>query len=183
MNANEKKKLTKMLSLLKKSFPSSKADSETLILYVEALSDLPYPAVRAGIIKCMHTAHFFPTVAEIRESSDSLIKHVDHSGLPDAGEAWNEVMRWLQKNCLYSDKRTPWEHEEVRLAAERFGITALYELQTDQVNTARAQFRRIYEQIVTGKHDKSVNEKVLQKLGAGAAALIGSMAEQHKMIG
>lgn len=183
MTKPERADLMKMLTLLLKSYPNAKADMQTLALYVEALDNLPYPAVRAGIIKCMHTARFFPTVAEIRDASDSLDKHVNHTGLPDAGEAWNEVMRWLQKNCLYSDKRTPWEHPEVKLAAERFGITALYELQADQVNTARAQFRKIYEQIVSGKHDRTVNEQVLQRLGAGAATLIGSMAEQHKMIG
>ena len=184
MTKQERADLMKMLTLLLKSYPSSKADMQTLALYVEALDDLAYPAVRAGIVKTMHTARFFPTVAEIREATDSMSKHVNHDGLPDAGEAWDECMRWLQRNSPYDANRTPWKHPEVERAAKRFGIMALYELEAEQANTARAQFMKIYNQIVTQKQDAAVNDKVMQKLGAhDVAALVQGVADAHKMIG
>ena len=132
MTKQERADLMKMLTLLLKSYPSSKADMQTLALYVEALDDLAYPAVRAGIVKTMHTARFFPTVAEIREATDSMSKHVNHDGLPDAGEAWGECMRWLQRNSPYDANRTPWKHPEVERAAKRFGVMSLYELEAER---------------------------------------------------
>ena len=79
MTKQERADLMKMLTLLLKSYPSSKADMQTLALYVEALDDLAYPAVRGGIVETMQTERSFPTVAEIRQATDSMSKHVNHA--------------------------------------------------------------------------------------------------------
>lgn len=183
MTREEHLRLMKMLTLLRKSFPNSKADSETLALYVEALDDMPIDAVHAGIIKTMQTSHFFPTVAEIREAAESIVREINHSDEPTAGEAWDEVMRWLQRNSPYSDKKTPWKHKNVELAAKRFGLMSFYELKADDVNIARAQFRNLYNQIVNKEKGRKEAQQVMARLGERAAALIAASAEKHKMIG
>lgn len=184
MTQEDRAKTAQLLNAYLKFFPESKADAETLALYIPVLDELTFEQVKAAMIRLMHTARFFPKPVEIFEAADSVTKHVNHSGLPDGGEAWDEVMRWLQRNSPYDANRTPWEHKEVEQAAKRFGLMALWELEADQANTARAQFMKIYNQGVSKKHDAEVNEKVVQRLGGhDVAALIQSTAEQRKMIG
>lgn len=184
MTQNDRTKTVQLLNVYLKFFPESKADAETLALYIPVLDELTFEQVKAAMMRLMRTARFFPKPAEIFDAVESVSKHVNHTGLPDGGEAWNEVMRWLQRNSPYDANRTPWEHKEVEKAAKRFGLTALWELKADQANTARAQFMKIYNQVVSKKYDDEVNEKVVQRLGGhDVAALIQSTAEQHKMIG
>jgi hypothetical protein len=183
MTQNDRAKTVQLLNVYLKMFPESKADAETLALYIPVLDELSFEQVKAAMMRLMHTAKFFPKPAEIFEAAESVSKHVNHSSLPDGGEAWDECMRWLQRNTPYDANRTPWEHKEVEKAAKRFGLTALWELEADQANTARAQFMKIYNQGVSKKYDDEVNEKVVQRLGGhDVAALIQSTAEQHKMI-
>lgn len=184
MTQADRAKTAQLLNAYLKLFPESKADAETLALYIPVLDELTFEQVKAAMIRLMHTARFFPKPAEIFAAAESVSKHVNHDGLPDAGEAWDECMRWLQRNSPYDANRTPWKHPEVERAAKRFGIMALYELEAEQANTARAQFMKIYNQIVTQKQDAAVNDKVMQKLGAhDVAALVQGVADAHKMIG
>lgn len=184
MTQADRAKTAQLLNAYLKLFPESKADAETLALYIPVLDELTFEQVKAAMIRLMHTARFFPKPAEIFAAAESVSKHVNHDGLPDAGEAWDECMRWLQRNSPYDANRTPWKHPEVERAAKRFGVMALYELEAEQANTARAQFMKIYNQIVTQKQDAAVNDKVMQKLGAhDVAALVQGVADAHKMIG
>ena len=184
MTQADRAKTAQLLNAYLKLFPESKADAETLALYIPVLDELTFEQVKAAMIRLMHTARFFPKPAEIFAAAESVSKHVNQDGLPDAGEAWDECMRWLQRNSPYDANRTPWKHPEVERAAKRFGIMALYELEAEQANTARAQFMKIYNQIVTQKQDAAVNDKVMQKLGAhDVAALVQGVADAHKMIG
>ncbi|HBT79413.1 MAG TPA: hypothetical protein DEA67_04685 [Selenomonas sp.] len=184
MTQADRAKTAQLLNAYLKLFPESKADAETLALYIPVLDELTFEQVKAAMIRLMHTARFFPKPAEIFAAAESVSKHVNHDGLPDAGEAWDECMRWLQRNSPYDANRTPWKHPEVERAAKRFGVMSLYELEAEQANTARAQFMKIYNQIVTQKQDAAVNDKVMQKLGAhDVAALVQGTADAHKMIG
>ena len=184
MTQADRAKTAQLLNAYLKLFPESKADAETLALYIPVLDELTFEQVKAAMIRLMHTARFFPKPAEIFAAAESVSKHINHDGLPDAGEAWDECMRWLQRNSPYDANRTPWKHPEVERAAKRFGVMALYELEAEQANTARAQFMKIYNQIVTQKQDAAVNDKVMQKLGAhDVAALVQGVADAHKMIG
>lgn len=145
-------------------FPNSKADGETIKFYVAALNDLSFAEVRAALAKLSRTAKFFPTVAEIYEAAESLRNTAQKkSGVLEAGEAWEEAMRNVRENHVYK----PWVFTtpEVEQAVKQFGKMELVELKEDGVNTARAQFMRIYEGCVRRAKEKKQNEDVLSKMG------------------
>jgi hypothetical protein len=70
----------------------------------------------------------------------------------------------LVKTChIYK----PWEFStpEVEQAVKQFGKMELIELKEDAMNTARAQFMRIYNGILARKKEKEQNKAVLAKMG------------------
>lgn len=165
------------MSATVKSFPHSKADGETLALYVQMLKPLSYAEVEAGISKLLRTAKFFPTIAEIFTAADELKAAAQGAEVLDAGAAWEEAMLNVKRNHVYK----PWKFSrpEVEQAVKQFGKTELCELETDAVNTARAQFMRIYTAIVERGRAREQNTAVLNQLGrAKIDALIGGTLKQ-----
>lgn len=162
-NQNKNVKVMQLLTLLSKSYPHSKADGSTLALYVKALEPLSYAQIEAGVTKCMRKCKFFPTVAEIFESAESMTKTAAGNEKPDAGEAWREAIENVKRNGDYR----PWRYscDEVKQAVKRFGKMDLIMLESDAVNTARAQFMRIYNAIVERQAEKEENRKVFAQLG------------------
>lgn len=147
-----------------RGFPNSKADSETVKFYVAALNDLTFEQVLAALSKLCRTAKFFPTVAEIFEAAESITNTAqEKAGVLEPGEAWEEAMRNVRENHVYK----PWVFStpEVEQAVKQFGKMELVQLEESGVNTARAQFMRIYEGCVRRSKEKKQNEDVLKKLG------------------
>ena len=100
-------KVMKLLVTCRKAFPSSRADAETLALYVKVLAPLSYAEIEAAVLRIMRTAHFFPTAAEIFEAAEKIEQAVNKTGLPDAGEAWREAMANVYENHVYIPGRIP----------------------------------------------------------------------------
>ena len=145
-------------------YPNSKADGETVKFYVAALNDLSFVQVRAALAKLSKTAKFFPTVAEIYEAAESITNTAQKkSGVLEPGEAWEEAMRNVRENHVYK----PWVFStpEVEQAVKQFGKMEFVQLEESGVNTARAQFMRIYEGCVRRAKEKKQNEDVLSKMG------------------
>ena len=68
------------------------------------------------------------------------------------------------------------------MAAEHFGKYELCTLQVDDMNTARAQFMRIYKAIVERARDKKANWQVMKSLSQSQAkALVDKVAEKLAM--
>lgn len=153
---------TEMLTAALLGFPASKANAETVAFYVMALDDLSFVEVRAALSKLCKTAKFFPTVAEIYETAESM-KETVQGGRKDAGEAWQEAMNLVKTCHIYK----PWQFSmpEVEQAVKQFGKMELIELKEDAMNTARAQFMRIYNGILARKKEKEQNKAVLAKMG------------------
>lgn len=153
----------KLLTLVNKAYPYSKADGATFALYAKALEPLSYDEINAGVTKCLRKCKFFPTVAEIFEAAESLKKTAAGNEKPDAGEAWREAIENVKRNGDYR----PWRYscDEVKQAVKRFGKMDLIMLESDAVNTARAQFMRIYNAIVERQAEKEENRKVFAQLG------------------
>lgn len=172
MTNQDRESSAKLLTLARKSFPSSKADAETITLYLAALDDLTYAQIKAGVLKCMNTAKFFPTIAEIREEAESMVEHANHTGKPDAGEAWGEVMRFVTESSPYDQRPFRWSCEEVHEAVKRLGTMTLFEMTNDGIPATRGQFMKIYDKLLAGQKDKAVMDMVGKKLGADYTALI-----------
>jgi len=107
--------------------------------------DLDVTVLKAAMIKILQTSTFFPAVAEIRSIAEAMVNFYNKTTLPTAGEAWEEVQRHVRRIGPYSSQ--PWEFScpKVERAAKQFGIMELCRLQENEVNTARAQFMRIYD--------------------------------------
>lgn len=172
MTNQDRESSAKLLTLARKSFPSSKADAETITLYLAALDDLTYAQIKAGVLKCMNTAKFFPTIAEIREAAESMVEHANHTGKPDAGEAWGEVMRFVTESSPYDQRPFRWSCEEVYEAVKRLGTMTLFEMTNDGIPATRGQFMKIYDKLLDWQKDKAVMDMVGKKLGADYTALI-----------
>ena len=155
---------TEMLTAVLLGYPSSRANAETIAFYVMALDDLSFVEIRAALSKLTKTAKFFPTVAEIYEAAESVKNTAQGTAELDAGQAWEEVMRLVKTCHMYK----PWTYStpEVEQAVKQFGKMELISLEESAMNTARAQFRNIYNGILARKKEKEQNKAVLSKLGS-----------------
>lgn len=163
-----------MLAACLRGFPQSKADNETIMFYVMALDDLSLAEVKAALVKLSRTAKFFPTVAEIYEAAESVKNTAQGSAELDAGQAWEEAMRLVKTCHMYK----PWTFStpEVEQAVKQFGKMELIGLEESAMNTARAQFRNIYNGIISRKKEQKQNKDVLAKLGIEAGKQLTGMS-------
>ncbi len=156
--------MAQLLTAFLRGFPHSKADSETVAVYVLSLDDYSPIEIRAAMAKLCRTAKFFPTIAEICEAIESIKATVSQTkGELSAGEAWEAAMRNVRENHVYK----PWEYPtpEFEQAVKQFGKAELCNLREDAVNTARAQFIKIYDGCVRRSREKKLNLDVLKKMG------------------
>ena len=155
--------VTEMLTAALRGFPNSKANDETIMLYVMALDDMPFMEFRAALTKLLKTSKFFPTIADICETAESLRHTMNEDKELDAGQAWEEAMRLVRTCHVYK----PWTYStpDVEQAVKQFGKQELCALEMEDVGTARAQFRRIYNDVVSRRKEREQNKEVLARLG------------------
>ena len=180
---------TEILKVLKPyaaAFPNVKMQPEAWPIYARALSlQLAPEEVNAAMLKLLNTVKFFPTIAEIIEAANSIRETAEGSGLPDAGAAWEEVIRQGRRNGL----DCPWSYScpEVKTALERFGKSELMHLEESQTNTARAQFMRIYAEVIqsakTEREDNAVLEALPNTRAKLAQGKIIQLADAKKIAG
>ena len=160
--------ITKMLSPYLAVFPSCKIDTVGLVLYAKALLPLSLPVIEAALTKLLQTSVFFPSVAEIFKEADEMERFAlaksSGSRVPTAAEAWEEVQR-LVKDC-YVYKKWEFSCPQVEKAAKQFGIKELCVLESNAVNTASAQFMRIYDSIVNQNLADRQNQRALDTMSA-----------------
>lgn len=159
---NHEAEIIKTLMPYLMAFPQSKMNEGSLIVYARALSSLTIAEIDAAMLKLMRTVKFFPTVAEIFEQADNVKNFAIGKSEKSADEAWHEVMKEVHSASIYREPKfsTP----EIKQAALNMGWTSLCNLETDAINTARAQFMRIYEAILKRKSDKKINREVMNVL-------------------
>lgn len=168
------------------AFPTMKVDAKAWPIYARALSlQLTPDEVNAAMLKLLNTVKWFPTIAEIIEAAKSIRETAEGSGLPSAGEAWEEIIRQARMNGL--DRPWTYSCHEVKIALERFGKTELMYLEESQTNTARAQFMRIYTEVIQRQKTERENNAVLDALPNARAKLaqgkIIQLAEAKKVAG
>ena len=175
MDNNHEEKIIITLTPYLMAFPQSRMTKEGLVIYAKALSSLSIAEINAAMLKLMRTLKFFPTVAEIFEQAGVMREFVSRSSLPSPDEAWGEAMREAHDKFVYGE----WELStpEIRQAVDNFGKMALCLLEPDGMNTARAQFMRIYSSILDRKRDCRISAEVLKSLPKKHAdMLIGGLA-------
>lgn len=118
-------------------------------VYFDLLGDLPVETLRVAVKRVVleHKWATFPSVAEFRRAAAECAR----GDIPSAGEAWMMATR----ACLSCDVDSPGSVERtfakvppiVHEAVNRFGFRALYN-PGENLEVMRAQFTRIYEEIV-----------------------------------
>lgn len=149
------------------------------MFYAVALDELSFLEIKAALTKVVRTARFFPTIAEIIEAAEDFRQTVEGDTKLSAGEAWEEAMRLVKTCHMYK----PWTFStpEVEQAVNQFGKLELIELDKSAMNTARAQFMKIYNGVVEKQRAQNHNKRVLQAMGKDVAGLIRSTAELKRL--
>lgn len=163
------------------AFPQSKMNDGSLIVYAKALSPLSIPEIDAAMLKLMRTMKFFPSVAEIFEQAEDVKLFATKTEIPSADEAWHEAMRLAHDKFLYGE----WTYscKEVEQAVRNFGKRELCALGNDAVNTARAQFMRIYNSITVRQRNKQANAAVLDMMPKQKVQeLIGNVSRKFEVL-
>ena len=144
------------------ALPQSKINEGSLVIYAKALSSLSIAEIDAAMLKIMKTSKWFPTIAEIFEASENIETFITGKSKPTADMAWAEAMKLAHDKWIYGK----WEYscKEVELAVNYFGKMELCQIETDNINTARAQFMRIYESVLKRQRDLKTNGEVLNQL-------------------
>ena len=158
------------------AFPSNKMTEKSLVIYAKALSELSIAEIDAAMLKILRMSRFFPAVSEIFEQAENMRLYANTSEKPTPDEAWREAMGLAKHRHLYS----PWEYScpEVEKAVQHFGKVELCSLEKDAVNTARAQFMRIYSSVLQKEQDRSHNEAVMKNLPQSSVQeLVAGLAE------
>ena len=144
------------------ALPQSKIEKDSLKVYARALNCLSLEQINAAMLKLMKTSKWFPTISEIFEASENIETFITGKSKPTADMAWAEAMKLAHDKWIYGK----WEYscKEVELAVNYFGKMELCQLETDNINTARAQFMRIYESVLKRQRDIKTNGEVLNQL-------------------
>ena len=181
MGKEKEIEIIKTLTTYMMAFPSCRADAGTMVVYARALLDLPLPAIDAAMQIQLKTSKWFPSVAEIRHAAESLQRTATGTEIKGADEAWAEVLQQVHDAFVYHPPvfTTP----EIQKVAMGLGWTALCNLPTDQINTARAQFRLAYNAEIERAKTRSENTKILIKMEKEKLAeLCGGIGNGPKQI-
>lgn len=163
------------------AFPQSKMNEGSLLIYARALSSLSITEIDVAMLKLMQTCKFFPSVAEIFQAAESVKITATGSEVPSVDEAWKEVIQQVHDAFVYREPvfSTP----EIKRAALNMGWTSLCNLGTNEMNTARAQFRDIYNGIISRGKEKKTNIAVLNSLSQQKVQeLIGGTSKNFGLI-
>lgn len=161
-------KIVKVIMPYYMAYPNARMDAESLRIYCMALSHLSIEEIEAAMTKLLRTHKFWPSVSEVCEAAKGLriymlAKSGTNSDKLTSAEAWQEVMDNVKTNHLYK----PWKfsNPEVERTARQFGMAELCGLEMRDVNTARAQFMRMYDSAVSQSESDQENKEILSLLG------------------
>ncbi len=158
---NHEAEIIKLLQRYFAAYPNSQMDAGALAFYARALAPLSIETIDAAMMMLIRTSKFFPSIAEVFQAAQSLIDYMENKR-PSATEAWAEVMREARRKHLYK----PWDYscDEVQKAVAAFGKQELCTLEEDKVGIARAQFMKMYNEIVQAEKDRRRYDAVVAEI-------------------
>lgn len=132
----DKHEAASIVALIAAAFPQWPAGRETVAVYVESFSDLPYDPTLEAVRKLIYTEDRWPTIATIRRSVAA------GWGLlaPLPGEAWAEV----SQRASNTHSESSWSHTAIKTTVWTLGWWNIRF--STNLETMRAQFMRIYEE-------------------------------------
>jgi len=130
-----------VLKSLFAAYPNTQVTPETVIVYVEDLSDIPADELRAVIKQARAQLKFLPTIAELKSMHKLLIRDL---AIPTAEQAWEEVRRSFGRI-----NRSPWSHPFIEEAVNVIGYRELG--MSENQGNDMARFLKIYANLVERK--------------------------------
>lgn len=140
----EIKEFAVFVDRLKTAFPKDNLLStpDQMEWWYDLLKELPFQTAMLSLKKYALSNKFPPTIAELMTIAADLMAE----RLPDADEAWGEIMQAVRKYGYPQEaKALASLSETVRKTVERIGYQSICQSPCDQINTFRAQFKGFYE--------------------------------------
>ena len=151
---------------LKTYYPREKdllPNDAAMQLWYKQLHDIPFPVAEAALDKWVALNKYSPSIAEFREVSATVV----HAEAADWGEAWGAVLDAIRRHGLYGQRQAMESLDELtRRAVQAVGWREL--CLSDNVSVERANFRSIYQDMVT-------REKAQQQMGEALQQRIALM--------
>jgi hypothetical protein len=144
VNMATREEIKAILGYLVMAYPNFKPDFtspiNTLDVYYDILKDISEDELKLAVRSCVAgPSAFAPSPGEIRSKVTGL--HVKASGVPSAGEAWEEVMRKMVSGGCHNG--TPeYSHPLIRKAVQAIGIVNIG--MSENLGVERGQFLKIY---------------------------------------
>lgn len=177
------KAVSDTLLIYKNMYPQSKLDDNGIFLYSISLVQEGYSfsEIKTAMDKLVRTKTFFPSLAEIIETIESLEKTVIGNDVKDFDEAWEEVYKEVKRCFIYTPPQ--FSSQEIEETVNKIGWDTLCNMQSDSVSTVRAQFERFYKMAVSRKKEREQNMLVLHRAGNDTVRLIADrLAKRKSMI-
>lgn len=136
-------------------------DTERIKIYCRMLKDVPKDMLVSVVQKAMLEYKYLPSIAELAEACRSLDETVNGAEVPSWGDAWREIERAMQA--------TPWGHspkfssEVIADTVRQYGWHSLQTCLADDINTVRAQIRRMYDDNTRRYYERKKNTEVLMR--------------------
>ena len=112
--------------------------AETIAVYIQFLSDIPYEAGMAAALRLIAENKFFPRVSELRQAALSAIPG---NMIPEGADAWQEVIKQLT-DCGYFQS-PKFSHPAIGKAVKTIGWNNIRSSENPDIT--RAHFMKIYE--------------------------------------
>jgi len=139
----------------------------TVDVWFDILGDLPVETLQAAVKFCCSEAgrEFAPSPGNIRGAVVNML--VKTEGIPDAGEAWTEVLNFIRD---YGCRSIPnWSHEIVKKTVDTIGLVNIG--MAEDIMPTRAHFLKIY---------KSYFDRAAEDAGM-PASVVGYIDERRQL--
>ena len=125
--------------------PTLEGQVNSVDVYYDLLGDMPVETLQAAIKTCCTEPgrQFAPTAGEIRGAAINL--HMQASGVPSAGEAWQEVLTQIRRHGCRGEMT--FSNPIVEKAANCIGMIEIG--MTEDMMPVRAHFLKIYAELLT----------------------------------
>lgn len=165
----DRKEFSQIAKAIKTYYPSSPGlfpNMAAVELWYTHLQDIPYQVCTLAVNRWVATNKWPPTIADLRESAMDVLSNE----IPDWSEAWESVMKNIQKYGFYRAS----EGKEAltgiaRQTVERIGYIHL--CNSENITADRANFRDIYNSIAQRERKQAV-------LPAGLQAAIETIRQE-----
>lgn len=156
----DRKEFSQIAKAIKTYYPSSPGlfpNMAAVELWYTHLQDIPYQVCTLAVNRWVATNKWPPTIADLRESAMEVLSNE----IPDWSEAWEEVMKNIQKYGFYRAV----EGKEAltgitRQTVERIGYIHL--CNSENITADRANFRDIYNSLLAREKKQAVLPAGLQ---------------------